>query len=194
MKVLASSSSSALSTLLLLGRYSTTTQAFSPSKYLASAGVSSSSSHHRHQGSVTSAAMSSSSSSTNAKGVSSYLPNDTYNSLPKDGEVIFLHTMIRSMDLQKTMEFFEAIGLQETRRKDSEGGRFTLVFMASSPGAPEIEITYNWDPEIFAPPSRSMGHLAYGVDNIYELCDNLQSKGITILRPPRDGKMAFIKR
>jgi lactoylglutathione lyase len=128
------------------------------------------------------------------KGVSSYLSSDTYNSLPKDGEVIFLHTMIRSMDLQRTMDFFEAIGLRETRRKESQNGRFTLVFMASSPGAPEIEITYNWDPEVFAEPSRSMGHLAYGVDDIYALCESLQSKRITILRPPRDGRMAFVKR
>eukprot|EP00547_Thalassionema_nitzschioides_P018901 CAMPEP_0194242012 /NCGR_PEP_ID=MMETSP0158-20130606/7677_1 /TAXON_ID=33649 /ORGANISM="Thalassionema nitzschioides, Strain L26-B" /LENGTH=167 /DNA_ID=CAMNT_0038977013 /DNA_START=121 /DNA_END=624 /DNA_ORIENTATION=- len=134
------------------------------------------------------------SSSSTTKGISSYLPADTYNSLPKgDGEVIFLHTMIRSMDLKKTMGFFEAIGLQETRRKESENGRFTLVFMASSPGAPEIEITYNWDPEVFAEPSRSMGHLAYAVDDIYGLCASLQDKGVTILRPPRDGRMAFIK-
>ena len=91
------------------------------------------------------------------------------------------------------MEFFEAIGLQETRRKESQNGRFTLVFMASSPGAPELEITHNWDPEEFTPPSRSMGHLAYAVDDIYSLCDSLQQKGIVILRPPKDGKMAFIK-
>jgi len=132
-------------------------------------------------------------SSSTSKGISSYLPSDTYNSLPKDGEVVYLHTMIRSMDLQATMNFFEAIGLRETRRKESESGRFTLVFMASVSGAPEIEITYNWDPEVFAEPSRSMGHLAYGVDDIYALCDSLQAKGITILRPPRDGRMAFIK-
>ena len=133
-------------------------------------------------------------SSTTNKGISSYLPSDTYNSLPKDGEVIFLHTMIRSMDLKATMDFFQAIGLKETRRKESTNGRFTLVFMASSPGAPEIEITWNWDPEVFSEPSRSMGHLAYAVDDIYALCDSLQSKGIKILRPPRDGKMAFVKR
>lgn len=126
-------------------------------------------------------------------GISSYLPPDTYNSLPKDGEAVFLHTMLRSMDLQATMDFFEAIGLKETRRKESQNGRFTLVFMASSPGAPEIEITWNWDPEVFAEPSRSMGHLAFGVDDIYALCESLQAKGITILRPPRDGRMAFIK-
>lgn len=98
------------------------------------------------------------------------------------------------MDLKATMDFFQAIGLKETRRKESTNGRFTLVFMASSPGAPEIEITWNWDPEVFSEPSRSMGHLAYAVDDIYALCDSLQSKGIKILRPPRDGKMAFVKR
>lgn len=91
------------------------------------------------------------------------------------------------------MEFFQAIGLKETRRKESQNGRFTLVFMASSPGAPEIEITWNWDPEVFAEPSRSMGHLAYGVDDIYALCQSLQDKGVDILRPPRDGRMAFVK-
>lgn len=127
------------------------------------------------------------------KGLSSYLPPDTYNSLEKDGELIFLHTMIRSMNLEATMKFFSALGLKETRRKESENGRFTLVFMASSPGAPEIEITWNWDPEEFAAPSRSMGHLAYGCDDIYALCAKLKSEGITILRPPRDGRMAFIK-
>lgn len=139
-------------------------------------------------------AMSTFAAGTTAKsGISSYLPSDTYNSLPKDGELVYLHTMIRSTNLDATMGFFSALGLKETRRKDSEKGRFTLVFMASAPGAPELEITCNWDPEEFAPPSRSMGHLAYGCDDIYALCATLQSKGITILRPPRDGRMAFVK-
>ena len=81
-------------------------------------------------------------------GSSSYLAPDTYHSMnPSDEELIFLHTMIRSSNLEKTMAFFQALGLQETRRKDSEKGKFTLVFMASSPGAPEIEITHNWGPE-----------------------------------------------
>jgi hypothetical protein len=83
-----------------------------------------------------------------APGSSSYLAPDTYHSMnPSDDELIFLHTMIRSSNLEKTMAFFQALGLQETRRKDSEKGKFTLVFMASSPGAPEIEITHNWGPE-----------------------------------------------
>ena len=152
-------------------------------------------------------------------GSSSYLAPDTYHSMnPSDDELIFLHTMIRSSNLEKTMAFFQALGLQETRRKDSEKGKFTLVFMASSPGAPEIEITHNWGPEelfgaLFfhfcyhlltlyisfysqkraAPPSRSMGHLAFATADIYKLCSDLQEKGIVILRPPRDGRMAFVK-
>ena len=127
------------------------------------------------------------------KSVSSYLPSDTYNSLPKDGDLTFLHTMLRVNDLDATMDFFKALGLQETRRKESEKGKFTLVFMASAPGAPEIELTYNWGGEDFAAPSRSMGHLAYATDDIYALCESLQAKGIVINRPPRDGKMAFVK-
>ena len=125
--------------------------------------------------------------------ISSYLPPDTYNSLPKDGDVTFLHAMVRASDLERTMRFFRAIGLRETRRKSSENGRFTLVFMASAPGAPEIEITHNWDPEEFAPPSRSMGHLAYAVDDIFAKATELRDAGIEILRPPRDGKMMFVK-
>lgn len=127
------------------------------------------------------------------KSVSSYLPSDTYNSLPKDGDLTFLHTMLRVNDLDATMDYFKALGLQETRRKESEKGKFTLVFMASAPGAPEIELTYNWGGEDFAAPSRSMGHLAYATDDIYALCESLQAKGIVINRPPRDGKMAFVK-
>lgn len=131
-----------------------------------------------------------------AKGSSSYLAPDTYHSMsPSDEELIFLHCMLRSSNLDKTMSFFQALGLKETRRKDSEKGNFTLVFMATSPGAPEIEITYNWgdEEEVFAPPSRSMGHLAFATADIYTLCKELQEKGITILRPPRDGRMAFVK-
>ena len=83
-----------------------------------------------------------------AKGSSSYLAPDTYHSMsPSDEELIFLHYMLRSSNLDKTMSFFQALGLKETRRKDSEKGKFTLVFMATSPGAPEIEITYNWGDE-----------------------------------------------
>ena len=125
--------------------------------------------------------------------ISSYLPADTYNSLEKDGDLTFLHTMLRVDDLDATMAFFSALGLQETRRKESDTGKFTLVFMASAPGAPEIELTHNWGGETFAKPSRSMGHLAYATDDIYALCQKLHDGGITINRPPRDGKMAFVK-
>ena len=129
--------------------------------------------------------------------LSSYLPSDTYRSLPKDGDVTFLHTMIRAKDLERTTRFFAALGLRETRRKDSEKGKFTLVFMASAPGAPEIEITHNWpdgngETETFAPPSRSMGHLAFAVDDVYAKCTELRDAGIVINRPPRDGRMAFV--
>ncbi|EEH56962.1 uncharacterized protein MICPUCDRAFT_58105 [Micromonas pusilla CCMP1545] len=130
---------------------------------------------------------------TASKSVSSYLPADTYNSLPKDGDLTFLHTMLRVNDLDATMAFFSALGLMETRRKESEKGKFTLVFMASAPGAPEIELTYNWGGEEFAPPSRSMGHLAFATDDIYGLCEKLRAAGHVIHRPPRDGKMAFVK-
>ena len=129
--------------------------------------------------------------------LSSYLPPDTYHSLPKDGDLTFLHTMVRAKDLERTMSFFAALGLRETRRKESQNGKFTLVFMASAPGAPEIEITYNWpdengETETFAPPSRSMGHLAFAVDDIYAKCASLRDAGIVINRPPRDGRMAFV--
>ena len=132
------------------------------------------------------------------RSLSAYLPADTYHSLPKDGDVTFLHTMVRSTNLERTMAFYAALGLVETRRKESQNGKFTLVFMASCAGAPEIEITYNWpdattgETETFAPPSRSMGHLAFAVDDIYAKCEELRRAGIVINRPPRDGRMAFV--
>ena len=107
----------------------------------------------------------------------------------------YLHTMIRVKDLEQTMAFFELLGLQETRRYENEQGRFTLVFMAP-PGQDEapIELTYNWDGDDGLPSdSRHFGHLAYGVDNIYETCQHLMDNGVTINRPPRDGRMAFIR-
>jgi len=107
----------------------------------------------------------------------------------------YLHTMIRVKDLGQTMAFFELLGLQETRRYENEQGRFTLVFMAP-PGQDEapIELTYNWDGDDGLPSdSRHFGHLAYGVDNIYETCQHLMDNGVTINRPPRDGRMAFIR-
>ncbi|MGI9537653.1 MAG: VOC family protein [Desulfocapsaceae bacterium] len=106
----------------------------------------------------------------------------------------FLHTMIRVKDLDQSIDFFSNIlGLVQTRRKDIEEGRFSLVFFATAPGAPEIELTYNWDQQEPYSEGRNFGHLAYSVENIYEYCEMLMKKGVTILRPPRDGYMAFIR-
>ncbi|MDE4173607.1 VOC family protein [Phaeobacter sp. PT47_59] len=107
----------------------------------------------------------------------------------------YLHTMIRVKDLEKSMAFFKLLGLEETRRYDSEEGRFSLIFLAP-PGQHEapIELTYNWDGDDGLPSdSRHFGHLAYGVDNIYAMCQHLQDNGVTINRPPRDGRMAFVR-
>lgn len=107
----------------------------------------------------------------------------------------YLHTMVRVKDLEKSMAFFELLGLQETRRIDNEGGRFSLVFMAA-PGDEEcpVELTYNWDGDDGLPADgRHFGHLAYRVENIYALCQKLMDNGITINRPPRDGHMAFVR-
>ena len=113
----------------------------------------------------------------------------------------YLHTMIRASDLDATLAFFvDQLGLIEVRRYDSEQGRFTLVFLAA-PGdadhaeaaqSPLVEITYNWDPEDYDG-GRNFGHLAYRVDNIYETCQKLYDAGVVITRPPRDGRMAFVK-
>ena len=107
----------------------------------------------------------------------------------------YLHTMVRVKDLEKSIAFYELLGLKETRRHESEGGRFTLVFMAP-PGQENcpVELTYNWDGDDGLPSdSRHFGHLAYRVDNIYELCQHLMDNGVVINRPPRDGYMAFVR-
>ncbi len=112
----------------------------------------------------------------------------------------YLHTMIRVTDLKATIGFFELMGFIETRRVENEKGRFTLVFLAASDDAerarkqqaPLIELTYNWDPEVYAG-GRNFGHLAYRVDDIYATCKKLMDAGVTINRPPRDGNMAFIR-
>ena len=107
----------------------------------------------------------------------------------------YLHTMVRVKDLEKSMAFYELLGLKEIRRHDSEGGRFSLIFMAP-PGQEEapIELTWNWDGDDELPSdSRHFGHLAYEVDNIYEMCQHLMDNGVTINRPPRDGHMAFVR-
>lgn len=102
--------------------------------------------------------------------------------------------MIRVKDLEKSLEFYKAgLGLVETRRKDYEPGRFTLVYLATALGEPEVELTYNWDPPESYGNARNFGHLAFEVENIYEVCQRLQDSGVTILRPPKDGRMAFVK-
>ncbi len=113
----------------------------------------------------------------------------------------FLHTMVRVSDLDESLDFYvNKMGLVETRRIEHEKGRFTLVFLAADKDearareerAPELELTYNWDPEDYTG-GRNFGHLAYKVDNIYEYCQKLQDKGVVINRPPRDGRMAFVR-
>jgi lactoylglutathione lyase len=113
----------------------------------------------------------------------------------------YLHTMVRARDLDETLDFYcNKLGLVEVRRHASEAGRFTLVFLAA-PGdieratqgqSPLVEITWNWDTENYTG-GRNFGHLAYRVDNIYELCQRLLDKGVVINRPPRDGHMAFVR-
>lgn len=107
----------------------------------------------------------------------------------------YLHTMLRVKDLQASMAFYKVLGLDEIRRHESEQGRFTLVFMAP-PEQPEcpLELTYNWDNDEQLPSdSRHFGHVAYQVDDIYSKCAELLAAGITINRPPRDGRMAFVR-
>ena len=106
----------------------------------------------------------------------------------------YLHTMIRVRDLDAALDFFcDKLGLQEIRRREVEKGRFTLVFLATGPDAPQVELTYNWDQEEPYSSGRNFGHLAYAVDDIYALCQRLMDKGVTINRPPRDGRMAFVR-
>ena len=109
----------------------------------------------------------------------------------------YLHTMVRVKDLEASIAFYELLGLKERRRRDSEGGRFTLVFMSppdKTDGTADVELTYNWDGDDGLPSdSRHFGHLAYRVDNIYDTCARLEAAGVTINRPPRDGHMAFVR-
>lgn len=114
----------------------------------------------------------------------------------------FLHTMVRVSDLDASLDFYcNKLGLKEVRRHESEAGRYTLVFLAApddeakgaaAARAPLVELTYNWDPETYGE-DRFFGHLAYEVDDIYDTCARLQAAGVTINRPPRDGRMAFIR-
>ena len=106
----------------------------------------------------------------------------------------YLHTMVRVTDLDTSLDFYcHKLGLQELRRFEVEAGRFTLVFL-SAPGneVAQVELTYNWDAEPY-PDGRNFGHLAYEVDDIYEVCQRLMDQGVTINRPPRDGHMAFVR-
>lgn len=105
----------------------------------------------------------------------------------------FLHTMIRVTDPDATIRFFNLLGLEERRRMESESGRFTLIFLGV-PGdeGGEVELTYNWDPEAYDG-GRNFGHLAYEVDDVYATCQRLAEAGVTINRPPRDGRMAFVR-
>ena len=107
----------------------------------------------------------------------------------------YLHVMVRVLDLDRSMRFYELLGLREIRRYESQSGRFTLVYMAA-PGQDDtpVELTWNWDGDGGLPSdSRHFGHLAYEVDDIYATCAHLQSNGVTINRPPRDGHMAFVR-
>ena len=110
-------------------------------------------------------------------------------------KIRYLHTMVRVLDLDKSLAFYALLGLKETRRYESEQGRFTLVFMA--PEGQEkcpVELTWNWDGDTGLPSdSRHFGHLAYEVEDIYAMCQHLMDNGVTINRPPRDGRMAFVR-
>ena len=114
----------------------------------------------------------------------------------------YVHTMVRIRDIDESLDFWcDKMGLEEVRRYENEAGKFTLIFLAAPKDkdqsaqfhAPELELTYNWDSDEVYETGRSWGHLAYRVDNIYEVCQRLMDKGVTINRPPRDGHMAFVK-
>jgi len=106
----------------------------------------------------------------------------------------YLHTMVRVNNLEDSLDFYcNKLGLKEIQRKESEQGRFTLVFLAAEGDEEaQIELTWNWDPEVYTG-GRNFGHIAYRVENIYALCQHLMDQGVTINRPPRDGRMAFIR-
>ena len=106
----------------------------------------------------------------------------------------YLHTMVRVSDLDASLNFYcNKLGLRELQRRESEAGRFTLVFLAA-PGDEnaQVELTFNWDPESYGE-GRNFGHLAYQVEDIYKTCQHLMDSGVTINRPPRDGRMAFVR-
>lgn len=106
----------------------------------------------------------------------------------------YLHTMLRISDIDRSLKFFiDDLGLKEIRRSENEVGRFTLIFLAAEGDEDaQVELTYNWDPEQYSG-GRNFGHLAYEVDDIYQICHRLMEGGVTINRPPRDGRMAFVR-
>ncbi|KEO52833.1 VOC family protein [Thioclava pacifica] len=112
-------------------------------------------------------------------------------------KIEYLHTMVRVLDLEKSIAFYELLGLKERKRYESEQGRFTLVYLCppgQEDGRADLELTWNWDGDTGLPSdSRHFGHLAYRVENIYEMCQHLMDNGVTINRPPRDGHMAFVR-
>lgn len=106
----------------------------------------------------------------------------------------YLHTMIRVQNLDSALDFFiDKLGMKEVRRKEVPEGKFTLVFLAADDNESKLELTYNWDQNEPYSSGDNFGHVAYSVENIYDYCEKLEKKGVTILRPPRDGKMAFIR-
>ena len=107
----------------------------------------------------------------------------------------YLHTMVRVNDIEASLDFYcDKLGLQENRRYENEQGRFTLVFLsAPDDESAQVELTYNWDADELGDGNRNFGHLAYAVDNIYETCQRLMDGGVIISRPPRDGRMAFVR-
>lgn len=112
-------------------------------------------------------------------------------------KIEYLHTMVRVLDLEKSIAFYQLLGLKERKRYESEQGRFTLVYLCppgQEDGRADLELTWNWDGDTGLPSdSRHFGHLAYRVENIYEMCQHLMDNGVTINRPPRDGRMAFVR-
>jgi lactoylglutathione lyase len=107
----------------------------------------------------------------------------------------YLHTMVRVTDIDQSLRFYcDGLGFKEIRRSENEKGRYTLIFLSPSgtEDAGTIELTYNWDPEVYTG-GRNFGHMAIGVDDIYQTCKHLQDMGVTINRPPRDGRMAFVR-
>ena len=106
----------------------------------------------------------------------------------------YLHTMIRVQNLERALDFFiNKLGMTEVRRKEVPEGEFTLIFLAATEDEPPLELTYNWKQNEPYSNGENFGHIAYGVENIYKFCEKLQNNGVTILRPPKDGKMAFIR-